>query len=397
MAKAEVEEYRQHQVWEVLRLKADALYIARYGNGTIDKQRIAMAEVLRYALKSRDNAQPYLYAGLLNELQSLVNQIPPEENQFHQFAANHMNNVTTYIRALPGPPARNIPQTYVEQLDEAIRIREEDLAALRTEIQELQTEVDSQKTALNQHDSAISKQKEVIAAATTLIETTAADMEAVLNQKYEEHLTAWMNKRDQKDSALDDRMEDQTALLTAAALVGQRLVEHAAGNLTALNWTTRATRERRSGRILRGLAIVFGFAGLGLALYILNRAVKDDFDLSLGDGLLRAAAIVSVIAVGGFFAAESRRHYTESDTAEEVATAMEAIEPYYAGANDEDRTAARNAVGETVFVKNVLSRFSSRDAGRHNEAVSSQDLSKIVDELTKALKAAQATQSAPKP
>jgi hypothetical protein len=70
---------------------------------------------------------------------------------------------------------------------------------------------------------------------------------------------------------------------------------------------------------------------------------------------------------------------------------MLALEPYYAGADKEDRTAARNAVGETVFVKNVLSRFTSRDAGRHTEAVSSQDLSQIVEELTKALKAAQET------
>lgn len=199
-----------------------------------------------------------------------------------------------------------------------------------------------------------------------------------------------MDRRDAKDTALDSRMEDQTALLTAAAMVGQRLVEHAAGNLTALEWTGRATRERRSGRGLRGLAIAFGVAGLALAYYIVDRAVKKDFALTVGDGLLRAAAIIAVIAVGGFFAAESRRHYLESDTAEEVATAMRAIEPYYAGANDADRTSARNAVGETVFVKNVLSRFSSRDAGRHNEAVSSQDLSQIVDELTKALKAAQA-------
>ncbi|MEJ7634396.1 hypothetical protein [Aeromicrobium sp.] len=397
MARAEVEEYRQHQVWEVLRLKAEALHIARYGNGTIDKERIAMADVLTYALKSRENAQPHLYAGLLADLQSLVNQIPPEENQFHQFAANQMNNVASLVRALPGPPMRNMPQTYIEQLDTAIRMREEELTALTNQIKTLRAEVENQQTTLNRLATTIEQQNAASTDAAQQIKTVAAESESLLNQKYEEHLTTWVNKRDQKDSALDDRMEDQTALLTAAALVGQRLVEHAAGNLTALDWATRASRERRSGLGLRVLAIIFGFAGLGLAYYIVDRAVKEDFDLTVGDGLLRAAAIIAVIAVGGYFAAESRRHYTESDTAEEVATAMRAIEPYYAGADNHDRTAARNALGETVFVKNVLSRFSSRDAGRHNEAVSSQDLSIIVDELTKALKAAQTTQSAPKP
>jgi hypothetical protein len=389
MARAEVEEYRQHQVWEVLRLKADALYTARYGNGTIEKERIAAVETLRYALKSRDNTQPYIYNDLLNDLQSLVNQIPSEENQFHQFASSHLGNISSLIRALPGPPMRNMPQAYLEQLDEAIRVRTEELATLREQIDSLRNEVENQQASLKQHGVTITQQSEASTSAGAEIQKVAADTESILNQQYEEHLKSWMNKRDEKDKALDGRMEDQTALLTAAALVGQRLVEHAAGNLTALEWTSRASRERRSGLGLRVLAIIFGFAGLALAYYIVDRAVKKDFDLTVGDGLLRAAAILAVIAVGGFFASESRRHYMESDTAEEVATAMRAIEPYYAGANDGDRTSARNAVGETVFVKNVLSRFSSRDAGRHNEAVSSQDLSTIVDELTKALKTAQ--------
>lgn len=392
MANAAVEVYRQHQVWEVLQLKSEALKTARYGNASIERMRINIQKMLEYALRSRDNAQQsFLYVALLNDLQGLVNQIPSDEGQFHNWASNYLPQLEPFVRQLPGPAPRNMPQSYVDQLDEAIRVREAELSTLREEIESLREQVKLQESAIANHAATVTQQEKAVTTAREQVEEIATSTESALNQSFEESLMSWMNERDQKDSVLNDRMQDQVSLLTAAAQVGQRLVEHAAGNLTALDWTKRAKRERRNGLTLRALAVVFGFAGLGLAYYIVDRAVKKDFDLTVGDGLLRAGAILAVIAVGGYFAAESRRHYTESDTAEEVATAMLAIEPYYAAAEDKDRTDARNAVGETVFVKNVLSRFASRDAGRHNEAVTSQDLAIVVAELTKALNQMQQT------
>jgi len=305
---------------------------------------------------------------------------------------SYEGQLAAYVRSLPGPPAKNMPAAYVEQIDAAVRLREKEIATLKEEVATLRQRVAEQEASLEAHGRTISQQEQAVSAAREQIDEVASATEETVNKSFQAMLLSWTKDRDEKDADFNERMEAQVSLLTAAAQVGQRLTEHAAGNLTAVDWTSRATRERRNGSGLRLLAIVFGFAGLALAYYIVDRAVKQDFDLTVGDGLLRGAAIIAVIAVGGYFAAESRRHYAESDTAEEVATAMLAIEPYYAGASDDDRTAARNAVGETVFVKNVLSRFTSRDAGRHNEAVSSQDLSQIVDELTKALKAAQATQ-----
>jgi hypothetical protein len=392
MPSADIESYRNHQVWEVIDLKLGALETTRFGNAPLEGSRMQVTKVLQAALRSRaSSSQPYLYMQVLDDLRDNVNIIQTDEYAFSNFVANYLGPLQALVRALPGPPAKNMPERYAHLLDEALELREQTIVELRDQVTELSKTVEIQRKLLESHASSVKQQSETVQAAKDEIQEVATSTESALNESFEGSLKAWMNKRDQKDSELNDRMEDQVSLLTAAAQVGQRLVEHAAGNLTATNWADRATRERRNGFSLRVLAIVFGFAGLALAYYIVDRAVKQDFDLTVGDGLLRGAAIIAVIAVGGYFAAESRRHYAESDTAEEVATAMLAIEPYYAGASDDDRTAARNAIGETVFVKNVLSRFTSRDAGRHNEAVSSQDLSQIVDELTKALKAAQDT------
>lgn len=367
-------------------MKSDALGTARYGNASVEAQRVTVRKILQYALRSRDNAQQaFLYTRLLDDIQGLINGIPPEENRFHSWGNNSLQQLEALVRQLPGPAPRNMPQAYVDQLDDAVRIREEQITALSDEVEALRKQVSQHGSSIEKHGQIVARQGEAVADARRQIDEIATNTDAALNESFEESLKSWLDKRDQKDAELNDRMEDQVSLLTAAAQVGQRLVEHAAGNLTALDWTNRAKRERRNGLTLRALAVLFGFAGLALAYYIVDQAVQQDFDLTVGDGLLRGAAIIAVIAVGGYFAAESRRHYTESDTAEEVATAMIAIEPYYAAAEESDRTDARNAVGETVFVKNVLSRFANRDAGRHNEAITSQDLSIVVAELTRAL------------
>lgn len=386
MPSADIELYREHQVWEILRLKSEALGTARYGNASVETLRVTVRKILKYALRSRDNAQQaFLYTRLLDDLQSLINGIPPEENRFHTWANSYLQQLELLVRQLPGPAPRNMPQTYVEWLDEAMRVRQDEIASLREEVRTLREQISQHELRIETNGQTVAEQQEAVTNARQQIDEIATSTESALNKSFEESLKSWMHERDQKDSELNDRMEEQVSLLTAAAQVGQRLVEHAAGNLTALDWTNRAKRERRNGLTLRALAVVFGFAGLALAYYIVDQAVKQDFDLTVGDGLLRGAAIIAVIAVGGYFAAESRRHYTESDTAEEVATAMIAIEPYYAAADENDRTDARNAVGETVFVKNVLSRFANRDSGRHNEAITSQDLSIVVAELTRAL------------
>lgn len=135
---------------------------------------------------------------------------------------------------------------------------------------------------------------------------------------------------------------------------------------------------------MRAASFVFFLAALGAGGYILASAIGAGFELTVGDGILRGALIVAVAGVGYFLASESRRHFHEADSAEEVTLAITAIEPFYAGSDKIEREKVRSDVGDTIFVKNVLSRFASRDASKH-ASTTNQELTEIVELLTKSV------------
>lgn len=54
---------------------------------------------------------------------------------------------------------------------------------------------------------------------------------------------------------------------------------------------------------------------------------------------------VVIAAFGGLLIRESGRHFMEADTAEDVALALQALAPFYAGSDDTVRLAARQRVG----------------------------------------------------
>lgn len=82
---------------------------------------------------------------------------------------------------------------------------------------------------------------------------------------------------------------------------------------------------------------------------------------------------------------EARRHFREADTAEDVGLSLKAMAPFYAGAEDHVKLAARVQLGDAVLVKNVLSRFSHRDAARHSGDLNTENLPDLVKETAKAL------------
>ncbi len=90
---------------------------------------------------------------------------------------------------------------------------------------------------------------------------------------------------------------------------------------------------------------------------------------------------------GALLLRESGRHFREADTAEDVALSLRALAPFYAGAKENLRTAARLEVGDAVLVKNVLSRFAHRDAAKHSGDIGAGDLPSFVRDAATALRA----------
>lgn len=111
-------------------------------------------------------------------------------------------------------------------------------------------------------------------------------------------------------------------------------------------------------------------------------AISRDLALTAGDGILRGAVVLALAGIGSFITLESQRHFREADSAEDVKLALTALEPYYAGSNDEEREAVRRDLGDTVFIKNTLSSFSNRDASKHS-SLTNEQLNQVVDIIAK--------------
>lgn len=383
MARTAIERYRQHDLWQALKVKRAALESARFSTESLERQREEVLSILEAAARSKDNPVPALYDDVLDQLRDTLNQLGADEGSFSSFAnGSYYSSTRDLTRRLPGPPPRQVNDRYLAALDAAITAREEELDELRKTAAALKKEVDNSFLKLEDLSTAIEQQQTKIAGAAATITQVVSSAEEQLAGEWGNRLDAWENSRTQKDKELDTKLETNIGLLAAAASVGQRLVEHAAGQLTATQWTGRATRERKNAIWLRLGSFAAFLAALTVGGYILWHAIDAGFELTVGDGILRGALVLALVGVGSFLSAESRRHFKEADSAEDVSLALTTIEPFYAGATEEARTTARDKVGDTIFVKNTLSRFSSRDAAKHT-AINNQQMSEIVELLTK--------------
>jgi hypothetical protein len=241
----------------------------------------------------------------------------------------------------------------------------------------------------------LEKKAESVAAAVeaerTAIKEVSATARAEIDRDWGEKLHDWWEERTRFDEEQNANILSHAASLAATARAGEALAEHAAGSLSATDWNGRSKRERRAAQWMRfGAAAAFVFAG-AVGWFIVSEAINNNFDLTVGDGILRASVAAVIGAFGGLLLRESGRHFREADTAEDVALSLKALAPFYASSGDDVRLAARVQVGDAVLVKNVLSRFAHRDAAKHAGEINTADLPKLVDDATKALsKAGQA-------
>lgn len=80
----------------------------------------------------------------------------------------------------------------------------------------------------------------------------------------------------------------------------------------------------------------FVFAG-AVGYFIVSEAIANNFDISVGGGILRASVAIVIDAFGALLLRESGRHFLEADTAEDVALSLKALAPFYANSDDEIR------------------------------------------------------------
>ncbi|UWD79349.1 hypothetical protein [Curtobacterium flaccumfaciens] len=382
------ERYRRHTVWETVRIKREALAAARFGEASLEQQRADVVEWLTEAEKSKLTRQPALYLGVLDELRDVLNGFGTAEHDFSSFMSayrGHANQLQIALRALPLPPPKDLKDTYVALLDREIEVRTSRLDELRARIAEVEKSLAARQSTLEGLGKRAASVADAVEAERGAIADVRASVRKDMDQDWAEQLHNWWERRRQFDEEQDAAILSHAASLAATARAGEALAEHAAGSLSAADWSGRSKRERRAAQWIRfGAAVAFVFAG-AIGWFIVTEAISKNFDLTVGDGILRASVAAVIGAFGGLLLREAGRHFREADTAEDVALSLKALAPFYAASDSEIRVAARVQVGDAVLVKNVLSRFAHRDAAKHSGGPDGADLSKLVEDSARAL------------
>lgn len=375
--------YRSHKVWETLDLKLDALKAARYDEAKTEQMRKDVVEWLSEAKKSKLAQQPALYLSALDELSAALNELQTGDGEFRQYIGvqyqpqnpQRIWRLQGALRALPLPPPKELASNYVELLDNEIAARTTRLDQLEDKVEKTEASLQARLDTLA---SDIETERKNIA-------DVSSSAEAKIDDEWSEAIGRWEKRRDETDHEHDANALEHAATLAATASAGTALAEHAAGDLSASDWYGRAKRERRAAQWIRaGALVAFIFAG-AVGYFIVSEAIANNFDISVGGGILRASVAVVIGAFGALVLRESGRHFREADTAEDVALSLKALAPFYANSDEDVRLSARVQVGDAVLVKNVLSRFSHRDAAKHAGDVDAAQLPDLVKDAAKAL------------
>ena len=388
------ERYSKHPVWETLRLKRESLNAARFDDAETEQAREDIIEWLDESLKTRAARQPALYLSALDQLSAALNQLPVDTASFRQFLAYRNQIGQPYqllensLRALPLPPPKDLKVTYVDLLDKEVDVRNTRLGELDLRVSETEKALRERLEDLTKVAAEVTQLQNVIQTEREAIASVSHSAESEMRAAWATVLDDWRRERNATDLEHDTQALNSIAMLAATTKAGEALAEHAAGDLSAADWYGRAKRERLAAQWVRaGAWAAFIFAG-GIGFYIVSEAIIQNFDISLGGGNLRASIAVVIGAFGALLLREAGRHFREADTAEDVALSLKALAPFYANSADPIRLAARVELGDAVLVKNVLSRFSHRDASKHGAEVKTAELPGLVKEAAEALKVA---------
>lgn len=388
------ERYREHTVWETLDLKLDALDAARYDDLEVEQWRIDVVEWLKEARKSKTAQQPALYLSALEELSNPLNNLQADQAKFTQYvglkahtsSSPTVNKLESALRKLPLPSAKALTKTFEEQLDREIEFRKQRLSSLESKIADTEKGLETSREEFDQLRSDIERIRAEVQAQRDAIQSVSDSARETIQEEWDSELRSWHQDRKEADSKRDSEAVQHIGALAAAADSGRALLDYAVGELSSTEWTQRATRERKSARWLRLMAFgAFGIATL-IGLYIVFEVIQNAFELTLGDAVLRAAIPLVIGALGALMLRESGRHFREADAAEDVSLSLTALAPFYENTDDGIRLAARVEVGDAVLVKNILSRFASRDASRHASNAPTAKPSEILEAATEALR-----------
>lgn len=277
-----------------------------------------------------------------------------------------------------------------------MRSFDKELETKRTQLIELEQKLTLQRGQLSQAEERIEGLSQTYKNLTNTIakhdEALANQVDAKFNELDKEinerHVEVLAKMSDDVQEFRED-VRQKTKVMQELEKVSKSLLDHASGNLVATNWASRAKRERAAAHTTRAIAFVI-LAASGLLGYFLIEASLTSSNAvsattatatSAGQVIARLGVTSIFAALGALLYRESSRHYKEADTAEDVKMSLEAIEPYFVNAEDDERKEAHRALGKVALIESLLSRFASRDASKHTPGIDIKDLTEIAKTL----------------
>lgn len=388
--------YRQHKVWETLQLKLDALNEARFDDAKVEQWRTDVVDWLKEAQKSKMNFQPTLYLSALDDLQEQLNNLEVDQSKFKQYVGltnrtstsgqPRIKQLERALRGLPLPPPKNLSQSYSEQLDREMQARQEKLAELNSEIDKTKAELQSNREEIERRAQELADLSTEIEAQQKLIKKVSEDAQGTIDKDWRQALTQWATERHQSDERVNADAAQHIGALASAAEHGRVLLDQAVGNFSATDWAEKSAQERKTATLLRNIAFGTFVVGILFAAYITYQAIANQLELSIGDALLRGTILLVVAAAGALVLKESNSHRREANAAQDMATSLVTLAPFYENTDGSIRLAARQQLGDALLVKNVLSRFAHRDATRHAGNAGPLEAEHIAEQVIEALK-----------
>lgn len=221
MAQTQIEGYRQHDVWGLIDLKCGALETVKYSQQPFEDYRLDVITMLDAAARSRTNPQATIYDDVLDALRDNPNQLATDEQSFRSWSQqSYMNDLRTRVRDLPGPPARQVNDSYVAALDTAVAARQNELDELRTSVAVLNEEVVAKTKELAGLTRKVDAQHEKLTADAATITQAVTTADEQLRREWSTALATWEQERETRDGAIDDEMAMHIQLLSTAALTG---------------------------------------------------------------------------------------------------------------------------------------------------------------------------------
>lgn len=385
MTETTAEKYRGHSVWQVLKSKELSLKEARFSTEELEEYRTNLLAGIRAALSVKTSASAIDFTQVLTDLQSSLNSLGVDEPTFRNFVGSaNLASFWRSVRDLPSAaPAKN-QDKYVGALDAALDLRLVTINELSTQLTELRDQIKEASDSLDKIQKVTADLNDQLLIQSSKLNETVSTAALAMDGEWKNRIESWNLERTTKDQTLDGLMATEIAVLSASSELGARLMQNAAGQLTAIEWTRRATRERRTAWGMSLGAFISFSSAIVIGFWYLSNAIVSKADIQLGEGILKSALVLSCVGLGSLFAAEARRHFKEADSAEDVMLSITAMEPFMTGADAKDQKRIRTNVAQTIFVKNVLSRFAGRDSSRNN-SINSSDLNELTAEIVRGL------------